>query len=102
MSTEKWLVVVGEETLELSLDDLRALILEGRVKPTDRVKKEGLNWIEARHPPALRAPLPTSTPPRAKSRRRRHHPIPRRLLRTTAALTTVSRSTWSPILPRRW
>ena len=55
MSTEKWLVVVDEETLELSLDDLRALILEGRVKPTDRVKKEGLNWIEARHPPALRS-----------------------------------------------
>jgi hypothetical protein len=43
VSTEKWLVVVGEETLELSFDDLRALILDGRVKPTDRVKKEGLN-----------------------------------------------------------
>lgn len=57
MSTEKWLVVVGEETLELSLDDLRALIREGRVKLTDRVKKEGLNWIEARHPPALRSAL---------------------------------------------
>jgi hypothetical protein len=57
VSTEKWLVVVGEETLELSLDDLRALILDGRVKPTDRVKKEGLNWIEARHPPALRSAL---------------------------------------------
>jgi len=55
VSTEKWLVVVGEETLELSLDDLRALILEGRVKLTDRVKKEGLTWIEARHPPALRS-----------------------------------------------
>ena len=55
LSTEKWIVAVGEETLELSLDDLRALILEGRVKLTDRVKKEGLNWIEARHPPALRS-----------------------------------------------
>ena len=53
VSTEKWLVVTGEETLEVSLDDLRALILEGRVKLTDRVKKGGLNWIEARHPPAL-------------------------------------------------
>ena len=53
MSTEKWSVMVGEETLEVSLDDLRALILEGRVKLTDRVKKGGLNWIEARHPPAL-------------------------------------------------
>ena len=57
MNPEKWLVVVGAEKLELSLDDLRSLILEGRVKPTDRVKKEGLNWIEARHPPALRSAL---------------------------------------------
>jgi hypothetical protein len=55
VNTEKWLVEVGEETLEVSLDDLRALILDGRVKLTDRVKKGALNWIEARHPPALSA-----------------------------------------------
>lgn len=74
MSAENWLVMVGDETLEISLDDLRALILEGRIKATDRVKRGQLNWIEARYAPGLRdvfadrhtgsseVPLPSASP----------------------------------------
>jgi len=56
MATEKeiWQVEIDGKVYETDLEGLKRWIGEGRVLPSDRVKKGSLNWIAAQRVPMLR------------------------------------------------
>ncbi|MEW6737917.1 MAG: hypothetical protein AB1489_41955, partial [Acidobacteriota bacterium] len=60
---EMWQVVVGGEVYEADTETIKQWVAEGRILPTDKVKKGNLNWIEANRVPMLRAILNGEAPP---------------------------------------
>lgn len=70
---ELWQVMVQGQPYDTDLYNLKVWITEGRILPTDKVRKGNLNWIEANRVPILRKvfngeenPLtqpPTEAPP---------------------------------------
>src|SRR5436853_7768311 len=51
---EIWQVVVNGEIYETDTYTLKQWVAEGRILPTDKVKKGNLSWIEANRVPVLR------------------------------------------------
>jgi hypothetical protein len=61
---EVWQVEIDGKVYETDLDGLKRWVGEGRVLPSDRVKKGDLNWIAAQRVPSLRGSFAVvSTPP---------------------------------------
>ncbi len=63
---EIWQIMIDGQVYEADTDTLKEWAAEGRVLPTDKVKKGSLNWNDANRIPMLRAifsgqPLPPST-----------------------------------------
>lgn len=56
-NNEIWQIMIGNEVYEADNATLSQWITEGRVQPTDKVKKGSLNWIDANRVPALREPF---------------------------------------------
>ena len=51
---EIWQVMIQGEVYEADLESLKQWVTEGRVLPTDHVRKGNLNWIQADRAPAMR------------------------------------------------
>src|SRR5687767_13315550 len=69
VQNEVWQVIVQGIAYETDFPTLKQWIAEGRILPTDRVKKGNLSWIEAQRVPVLRPvlsgeeiPLPVEQP----------------------------------------
>jgi hypothetical protein len=58
-----WQVLINGEEYEADLDTLRQWIVEGSVRPTDKVRRTGLTWIDAGRAPALRSVFLSAEPP---------------------------------------
>lgn len=54
VNNEIWQVMIQGEVYEADMEGLRQWVAEGRVLPTDRVRKGNLNWIQADRAPAMR------------------------------------------------
>ncbi|MDT7690541.1 MAG: hypothetical protein QOE46_3300 [Acidobacteriota bacterium] len=52
--TEIWQVTTHEGVFETDLPTLKQWVVEGLVRPTDKVRKGALKWIEAERAPSLR------------------------------------------------
>jgi hypothetical protein len=51
---EIWQVMIQGEVYEADMDGLKQWVAEGRVLPTDKVRKGNLSWIQADRAPAMR------------------------------------------------
>ena len=51
---EIWQVMIQGEVYEADMDSLKQWVAEGRVLPTDQVRKGNLKWIQADRAPAMR------------------------------------------------
>jgi hypothetical protein len=51
---ESWQAIVNGQIYKIDIGTLQQWAGEGRIKPTDRVKKGDLNWINASQAPGLR------------------------------------------------
>lgn len=51
---EIWQVMIQGEVYEADMESLRQWVAEGRVLPTDHVRKGNLSWIQADRAPAMR------------------------------------------------
>lgn len=52
---ETWQVMVDKEVYDADTETLKQWIIDGRILPTDKVKKGNLNWNEAGRVPVFRA-----------------------------------------------
>jgi hypothetical protein len=55
VKNEIWQVMIQGEVYEADMESLKQWVVEGRVLPTDRVRKGNLKWIQADRAPAMRA-----------------------------------------------
>ena len=60
---DNWQVLIDGEEYEADLETLRQWIAEGSVHPSDKVRRSGLNWIDAGRAPALRSVFLSADPP---------------------------------------
>jgi hypothetical protein len=58
---EIWQVMCDEGIFETDLEGLREWVAEGRIQPSDKVRKGNLRWIEASRAPVLRAAFAGAT-----------------------------------------
>jgi hypothetical protein len=61
-----WQGIINGQVYSADLATVQQWVSEGRVKPTDKVKKGNLNWIRAAYVPALR-PVFSSNPSMSES-----------------------------------
>jgi uncharacterized membrane protein (DUF106 family) len=53
-NSEIWQVMIQGEVYEADMESLKQWVVEGRVLPTDKVRKGNLSWIQADRAPAMR------------------------------------------------
>jgi hypothetical protein len=54
VKNELWQVMIQGEVYEADMESLKQWVVEGRVLPTDKVRKGNLKWIQADRAPAMR------------------------------------------------
>jgi hypothetical protein len=59
MTDANWIAIVSEKEYTGDLDNVRLWVADGRVKPGDRVKPPGRDWIEVSKCPELHPPVIT-------------------------------------------
>ncbi|MGB7926344.1 MAG: B-box zinc finger protein [Pyrinomonadaceae bacterium] len=55
VKNEIWQVMIHGEVYEADMESLKQWVVEGRVLPTDHVRKGNLKWIQADRAPAMRS-----------------------------------------------